>query len=142
MQTVLQLNRTIKAYSDHQTLSNMNTPALFCLNFLALMTNMSLAIPANPGKVYTTVTSGVVNSGAEGTLTELTMAPQKTGGGMDYDIEDIPLGPEFMTFTVVNKHTANISTSHVVGASAPTAVSGAVGAGTMVSYLRTGISTL
>lgn len=120
----------------------MNTPVLFCLTFLALMANMSLATPPNPGKVYTTITSGVVNSGVEGTLTELTMAPQKTGGGVDYNIEDIPLGPEFMTFTVVNKHTANISTTHVVGAGAPTVVSGAVGAGTMVSYLRTGIQTL
>lgn len=121
----------------------MNTPVLFCLTFLALMTDMSLAIPAaNPGKVYTTIASGVVNSGVEGPLTELTMAPQKTGGGIDYNIEDIPIGPEFMTFTVVNKHTANISTTHVVGANAPTAVSGAVGAGTMVSYLRTGIQTL
>lgn len=111
----------------------MNTPILFFLTFLTLVANMALAIPANPGKGLTMTISGVVNSGVEGTLTETTMAPQKTGGGINYNIEDIPIGPEFMTFTVVNKHTANISTTHVVGAGAPTAVSGAVGAGTMVS---------
>lgn len=111
----------------------MNTPVLLLLSFLALVANMTLAIPTNPGKVFTTITSGVVNSGVEGTLTELTIAPEKTGGGIDYNVEDIPLGPEFMTFTVVNKHTENISTTHVVGAGAPTAVSGPVGAGTMVS---------
>lgn len=111
----------------------MNTPILFFLTFLVFVANMALAIPANPGKFSAMTTSGVVNSGVEGTLTDTTMAPQKTGGGIDYNVEDIPLGPEFMTFTVVNKHTANISTTHVVGAGAPTAVSGAVGAGTMVS---------
>lgn len=115
----------------------MNTPFFLFLTFLALVANMTLAIPANPDKVFTTFTSGVVNSGVEGTLTEATMAPEKTGGGIDYNIEDIPLGPEFMTFTVVNKHTANISTTHVVGAGAPTAVSGPVGAGTMVSSFWT-----
>ncbi|KAL2276837.1 hypothetical protein FJTKL_00406 [Diaporthe vaccinii] len=109
----------------------MNPPVLLFLTFLALVANMTLAIPTNPGKVFTTTASGVVNSGVEGTLTELTIAPEKTGSGIDYSVEDIPLGPEFMTFTVVNKHTANISTTHVVGAGAPTAVSGPVGAGTM-----------
>lgn len=115
----------------------MNTPVLLLLTFMALVANMTLAIPTNPGEVFTTITSGVVNSGVEGTLTELTIAPEKTGGGIDYNVEDIPLGPEFMTFTVVNKHTENISTTHVVGAGAPTAVSGPVGAGTMVSSFWT-----
>lgn len=114
----------------------MNTPVLLFLTLVALVANLTLAIPTNPGKVFTTITSGVVNSGVEGTLTELTIAPEKTGSGIDYSVEDIPLGPEFMTFTVVNKHTANISTTHVVGAGAPTAVSGPVGAGTMVSSFR------
>lgn len=113
----------------------MNTPFIFLATFLALVANMGLAIPASPGKAFTTITPGVVNSGVEGTLMESTIAPQKTGYGIDYDIEDIPVGPEFMTFKVVNKHTANISTTHVVGAGAPTAVSGAVGAGTMVCSL-------
>lgn len=109
----------------------MNTLALHFLTFLALVANMALAIPTNHGKSFTTVASGIVNSGVEGTLTGSTVAPQKTGGGFGYSIQDIPIGPEFMTFTVVNKHTASISTTHVVGAGAPTAVSGPVGAGTM-----------
>jgi hypothetical protein len=109
----------------------MNTLAIIFLTFLAFVANMALEIPANHGKSFTTVAGGIVNSGVEGTLTELTIAPQKTGGGIYYSIQDIPIGPEFMTFTVVNKHTASISTTHVVGAGAPTAVSGPVGAGTI-----------
>lgn len=109
----------------------MNTVALFFLTFLALVADMALAIPANSGKAFTTIASGIVNSGVEGTMTEMTIAPQKTGDGSEHSILDIPIGPEFMTFTVVNKHTASISTTHVVGAGAPTAVSGPVGAGTM-----------
>ena len=109
----------------------MNAPFILFLAFLELVANMSLAIPANPGRGFTTIASGIFNSGVEGTLMESTIAPQKTGGGRDYNVEDIPIGPEFMTFTVVNKHTASISTTHVVGAGAPTAVSGPVGAGTM-----------
>lgn len=109
----------------------MNTSVLLFLTFLAWVANMSLATPANPGRGFTTIASGIINSGAEGTLSETAIAPQKTGSGMMNNIEGIPHGPEFMTFTVVNKHTASISTTHVVGAGAPTAVSGPVGAGTM-----------
>ncbi|KAJ0103844.1 hypothetical protein J7T55_002176 [Diaporthe amygdali] len=106
---------------------------MFMLCFLTLvasMANTAFAVPAVLGGGFPSTTSGVVNSGVEGIIADPTLPPQKTGG-MDYNPEDISRGPDLATFTVINKHTANISTSHQCGAGAPTAVSGFVGEGTM-----------
>lgn len=103
---------------------------LLFLTFLASVANIALAVPGFLGKGVPTTTSGVVNSGVEGTLAKTSLPPQKTGGPY-YNTEDMTAGPEFATISVVNKHSANISTSHAIGAGAPTAVSGAVGEGTM-----------
>ncbi|ROW06803.1 hypothetical protein VMCG_04225 [Cytospora schulzeri] len=88
------------------------------LSFLALLESAALIMNAIAG-----TEDGITNYGGEGTLTAAIFPPEKTGEGV-VSANSITAGPALVTFTVVNKHSEAISTSHAHQAGGPTAVSG------------------
>lgn len=99
---------------------------LICLTAFAAT---ALAMPAAPGPALV---------GQEGIATGLATA---IGGAMASptpksaaaDSANIASPPEYLTITVINSHGDAISTSHAHAATAPMAVSGNVGPGTMAN---------
>lgn len=98
---------------------------IFSVALLAILASTAFVVSAIAG-----MDDGITKYGGEGTLTAATFPPEKTGESIASE-NSISAGPALVTFTVVNKHSAAIGTSHAHQAGGPTAFSGYVGEGTM-----------
>ncbi|KUI61787.1 hypothetical protein VP1G_08942 [Cytospora mali] len=79
---------------------------ILTISLFALLASTALVVDAMAG-----IDDGITNHGVmEGTITSAILPPEKTSGSL-VSAKSIFSGPVLVTFNVVNKHTAAISTS-------------------------------
>lgn len=99
---------------------------------LSTLATLVAALPTDEAAAAATAATSISNTGVEGIVTT-TLHPVPTPTVTPDTADDADAAVRRLTITVVNKHGQAITTSHAHNSGSPTAVSGAVGHGTMAA---------